>query len=92
VIVAEPTLKPSAPVTATLFSVAVPLETATVPSVVDPTVNVTVPVMVPAVPEFTDAIRVVFPPMVTELGVAVTVVVVDGMAFTVNPTVPFDAA
>ena len=56
-----------------------------------PTLNVTVPVMVPAVDEFSTADRVAVPPSVTELGVAVTEMLVGSVA-TINVPLPAEAA
>jgi hypothetical protein len=48
----------------------------------------TVPVGVPGAVDVTFAVSVVMPPIVTELGVAVTTVVVAGWGMTVNVVVP----
>jgi hypothetical protein len=52
----------------------------------------TVPVGVPGAVDVTFAVSVVMPPIVTELGVAVTTVVVAGWGMTVNVVVPLEAA
>ena len=68
-----------------------PLKTGAVPIVVLPTLKVTVPAMVPAVDEFSTADRVAVPPNITELGVAVTVMLVGSVA-TINMPFPAEAA
>jgi hypothetical protein len=92
VIVFEPAINPVAGLTAALFSVASPPETAAVPKVVVPIEKVTVPVMVPAVVELTEAVNAVVPPSATKFGEAMTVVVVGTGSDTDMVEVPVEVA
>ena len=88
----EPTVKPLTAVTAMPLTAAVPPEIEAMPRVCPPAVKVTVPVRVPAAVELTAADSVVVPPIVTELGVAVTVVVVGSGNTTVSGVAAVEAA
>jgi hypothetical protein len=88
--VSVPTTNPFAAVTAAPLSVASPPVTAAVPKVAVPIENVTLPAMVPPVGELTDATNSVAPPRFTEVGAAVSVVVVT--ASTVSVVLPVEAA
>jgi hypothetical protein len=67
---------PFAGVICTPLKVAVPLEIVELPSFVSPFAKTIVPLIVPAVVELTEAVSEVVEPIVGEIGVAETVVVV----------------